>query len=619
MAQKIFFAWIDEDEEFDPDVHNRVDEHVFSMTIAQSEGDFATAECVIKNPRIGLLNTGRKQWAFISIQDGTTITPQIKGRLVGIPSNVFATLVTINFVARPSNFEEQKAALASTLRVLPYWDPIFISPDHWDDPDTVLESRSVLWHIDPVTHVVSVSDILNPEDGVEEVTEDEHLYNDMQVTLDQTPLRRVSVTATIPWTQASASAGGIDITSKIKQAFGTDINGLVKSYTMSGLIDDWPKQGDKFGNGWVVTAGEMQDVSYIMPVVPIPDIFSWQGTIPRLALGSVVFPLKVTGEYHSGEKAGYNFQFELVVVQMGWGVPTLKVDYDAQREFAQVVTFTLETDQQSIITLPGDDEAYQITLNANKVSDQTWDASVPIGDVQSRDYVHSPRGMLSMEYLILVARAHLIARSRAVNTTFRMGYRQALRLQSLRKSGLLHDHRLPGGQALGKITSYSFSIDGSSGAARADITIASCIGYGGSYAGEAGTPTWVDEGWVDEGWQEYENTITVLDTADVQWTIPKFASFDDGLDFLTGLNANNAVLNVTVTNPNTVQEAALWAASEGPNTDQSKVSSVLQNIPTQVSVTMVPMEGGPFQQEVVLSVSDLVVPKQIDLEAPSNA
>lgn len=619
MAQKIFFAWIDEDEDFDPDVHNREDENVFSMTIAQSEGDFATAECVIKNPRIGLLNVGRKQWCYISVQDGGTVTPMIKGRLVGIPSDVFATLVTINFVARPSNYEQQKAALAASLRELPYWDPIFIGPDHWDDPDTVLEARSVLWHIDPVTHVVSVSDILIPEDGVEDVAETEHLYDDMQVTLDQTPLRRVTMKATIPWTQQSASAGGIDITQKIKAAFGADINGLIKSYTMSGLIDDWPKQGDSFANGWTVVAGELNDVSYIMPVTPIPDIFSWQGTVPRLAMGSFIYPLKVTGEYHSGEKAGYNFQFELVVVQLGYAVPTLRVDYKASREFAQIVTFTLETDQQSIITLPGDDEALVITLNANKVSDQTWDASVPIGDVQKRDYVHSPRGNLSMQYLVLVARAHLIARSRAVNTTFRMGFLQALRLQSLRKSGLLHDHRLPGGQALGKITSYSFNIDGSTGAARADITIASCIGYGGAYTGSAGNPTWVDEGWVDPGWQEYENTIEVIDTADIQWTIPKFAPFDDGIDFVSGLNANNAVKNVTVTNNFNAQGALLAAASEGPNTDQAKVSSVLQNAPTQVSVTMVPMDGGPFQQEVVLSLSDLIVPKQIDLEAPSNA
>jgi hypothetical protein len=619
VAQKLFFAWVDETEDFDPDVHARVDENVFSITLSQVEGDFAAAECVIKNPRIGLLNTGRKQWAYISFLDGTDITPIIKGRLVGIPSNVFDTLVTINFVARPSNFDAQKLALAETLKVLPYWDPIFISPDSWDDPDTVLEARSVLWHIDPVTHVVTVSDILIPEDGTVEVGEGDHLYADMSVTLDQTPLRQVAMTATIPWTQSDQSAASLKLARRIKLAFGTDYNGLITSYTLGGLADDWPKQGDDFANGWSVVSGSLEDVSYALPVVPIPDVFSWQGTIPRLAEGSIVFPLKVTGEYHSGEKAGFNFQFELVVVQLGWGVPTLDVAYTASREFAQVVTFTLETDQQAIITLPGDDEALAITLNANKVSDVSYNGDIPIGDVRKRTYVHSERGEQSLEYLLLVARAHLIARSRAVSTTFKQGWIKGMACRSLRKASLLHDHRLPGGQAVGKITSYKFTIDGSTGEARAEITIASCIGYGGSYTGSSGTPTYVDEGWVDMGWQEYENAVTVLDTEDIQWTIPTFTSYDDGLDFEKGLNDINAVTNVTVVNPAGAQEAALNAASDGPNTDQAKVSSVLQNVATQVSVTMVPMEGGPFQQEVVLSVSDLVVPKQIDLEAPSNA
>jgi pantothenate kinase len=61
------------------------------------------------------------------------------------------------------------------------------------------------------------------------------------------------------------------------------------------------------------------------------------------------------------------------------------------------------------------------------------------------------------------------------------------------------------------------------------------------------------------------------------------------------------------------------AASAGPNTDQSAISSVLQTIPTKITAQLVPMEGGPYKQEVVISVSDLIVPKQIDLEAPSNA
>jgi hypothetical protein len=156
MAQQFYFAWVDEGEEFDEDVHNRNDEDVFAFQYEQSEGDFAGLSIEIRNPRIGLLATGRKQWAILSFNQGTDISPDViplfRGRLIGIPSNVFDTIVTLEFTARPADFVDQKIDVADALKVPPYWEPIFIKPENWEDPDAVLEAYSRLWHIDPVTH-----------------------------------------------------------------------------------------------------------------------------------------------------------------------------------------------------------------------------------------------------------------------------------------------------------------------------------------------------------------------------------------------------------------------------------------------------------------------------------
>src|SRR4051812_1806444 len=132
MSETLYFAWVDQGEAFNAAVHNREDEDVFSLTFNHSEGDFASLQVTIKNPRIGLLNVGRKSWAIVSFNDGTTITPIFRGRLIGIPTNVFSDLVTLDFVARPADFETQKFDLAQTLKVAPYWDPIWVNPDHWD-------------------------------------------------------------------------------------------------------------------------------------------------------------------------------------------------------------------------------------------------------------------------------------------------------------------------------------------------------------------------------------------------------------------------------------------------------------------------------------------------------
>lgn len=613
MTERIYFAWVNADEEFDPDVHNRTDETVFSFEFEHSEGDFAALRLVIKNPRIGLLNVARKTWGILSFNDNGTVTAIFKGRLIGVPTNIFDTLVTLDFTAKPTDYEDQKAALAETLKELPYWDPIFVSPDSWSDPDAVLEAYSRLWHIDPVTLVLTTSDVLIPEDGVEEVVESQHFYDDMQVTLNQTPLRKVVMVATIPWTQSAA--GAVDLTPVIKNLFNTSIP---TSFTMEGLVSSWPKPGAGFGSGWEVLTGSMTDVTYSISKMSIPDIFSWQGEVPVIPQGSVIFPLKVTGEYHSGEKAGFNFNYELVIAQLGYGVPDLSVSYTAGREFAQIVTFALETDQQAIVTAPGEDEAMVLTLNGNKVSDPTEDGSTPIGDVRRRDYVHTTRGRQSVEHLLLVARAHLIARSRAVETSIKCSFRTGMRLRSLRKSMLLHDHRLPGGSVTGKIIGVALKLDGDSGQATGEITIASCVGKGGAHIASNGTPTYVETGYMDDT-QEYAGMIVLTDTSDIAWSMALPAVFDDGADFIRGLTKDNAVRLASIDNAAFVQEPIVRAAGGGPFADQAKVSSILQTIPTQITIQMIPMEGGPFQQEVVISVSDLVVPKQIDLEAPSNA
>ena len=60
------FAWADEGETFDATIHNREDEAVLSLSISQSEGDFASAQVNVLNPGEGLLAPGRQQWAWIS-------------------------------------------------------------------------------------------------------------------------------------------------------------------------------------------------------------------------------------------------------------------------------------------------------------------------------------------------------------------------------------------------------------------------------------------------------------------------------------------------------------------------------------------------------------------------
>src|SRR6202008_323333 len=102
---------------------------------------------------------------------------------------------------RPDNYLAQKVLLANSLRVAPFWDPIFIDESKRTDPDSVLEARSEAWHIDRVTGEVTTSDILAGEDGGDEFLESDVMYDGVSVRITQTPARAINVIANVQWTQ----------------------------------------------------------------------------------------------------------------------------------------------------------------------------------------------------------------------------------------------------------------------------------------------------------------------------------------------------------------------------------------------------------------------------------
>jgi hypothetical protein len=619
-ADTFYFAWIDPTETFDPAVHNRIDEDVWSHTISQEEGDFASLEINVRNPRIGLLNAGRKVWAFYSFDDGTTITPLIKCRLIGIPTNIFDENVTLQFTAQPIDFAAQKQALAESLKVAPYWNALLVSPDSWDDPDTILEAYTKLWHIDPVTHVVTVSDILVPEDGTIEYQQSDFFYDDFGVTLGSVPLRSVTMTAQFPWTQQAQ--GGIDLGPSIKQAWPADPDGagfasLISSFTFGGLSGSWPQPGGSIGDGWDVIDGSLVDVSFIsVPVDPISIVFTGS-TIPQPVVeGSIFFPPVYSGTISGGVNgASLNEQIVQVIAPIGYGSPVLTAAYTAKRDFVETVTFTLQTDTQALATLPGDDESLAINLTANPASNLTDDNTLPIGNLTNRTFVYSDAGQVAIEHLILLARANLIARSRAVQVSATMPFKTGM-TQSLRKGGLFHDPRLPGQQAEGKTISYSHTLDGDTGAALSVIQIGCAVGHGGAAVAVPGDPDYVVAGTIDDSIQTFSNAVMLIGSGDTTFSLPAFAPFDDGLNFSAGLTPNTSIISLTVANGPGDQRAALLAAA-GSIPDQAAISAALQLIPTQISLELSGMSGGPFLNTVEVTVSDLIIPKQIDLEAPS--
>lgn len=602
-----YFAWCDEATAFGPAMQVE-DEPIFVQEISQAEGDFPSLTIEIANPRIGLLGPGRKQWCWVSWDNGAAVVPLFHGRIVGVPENLSDEVVRLLFVARPSDYVARKEVVAATLRVLPWWDPVWLQ-DRVDDPDTVLETYPALWDVDRLTLGVTAADILTGDDGTIDVSADEHFYDGVKVGYAGQPLRRVKVTGTITYDQVGN--GEIDLTRELILAFkaaGSPFpSPLIGSYTAAGLLDDWPKPAANIGAGWAAaadssaaTAPFVASASFAVRYTDKSDSTSetgfskWDTTSDSFGSFIISGAGPETVFYVNWKNYDVTFSLDPITVDF-------RLSYAASRKRSEVVTLSVAAKIQSILTDPGATEEKTIDLSSAFV-DQAVDSAggspitygAPIGDARRNAYFPTDRGQLSLQFLMLLARRELLAKARAAEITFVSTWGKLAETISCRKSVLLHDYRMPGSQALGKVMSWHLSVNGD-GEMLAEATIGCGIGYGvvlpDAAAGEDVYATDYATGYTARTGGEVSVIPGELhyESMDGSYVID-----DDGVD-LFRMTPATAINSLTITG--------------GPNEQKTAIDASLSSTPANVALRTtgdVVVSGGSSSVTNLASVVGLV-------------
>lgn len=598
------FAWIDATETEFTDAHHRVDEAIFSLSVSQAEGDFATCDIEWTNPRVGLLAPGRKQWAWIGYrpdnESADGFLPLFRGRINGLPTDLDEEVIKTTFTARPVNVDAQKLALAATLQVAPYYDPIWFSPDAIGDPDNVLESRSALWHIDRCTHVVTISDFIIGEEGTIEVDEGIAFYDNVSVSYGQPPCRQVNVTASVSWDQIGQGTV-LDVTG----------NKIIESFTGAGFVDNWPKGGENIGGGWSVATASATRV-----IDSVPDKWSYDPLNIRV-LGrqfnegdgkAVYCPSEAKGWF----LLGHVFPSQIFVVANWKILPQLSIAYDVSRGKSENIQFTLTSDTQSIVTDDTDGAAVDMSFSTSEVTSPIDPGGVmPLGAYTARAFLPTARGTQAIEYLLMIARAKLVTSARCVDVSFDVpfdfGFAQGV---NLRKSAVLTDSRLPGGIAGGKIKSYVFSVSGDTGVENCSVTVGCSIGHGGAIEAVTGEPDYVNADYVDSDYQRYTGEYVLPSSGDLSYTTLEGADvIDDGIRFEGFFPYQDSGW------PTFAMQSDEQEDSIQPHDTPEDIYTQLNLTPTTFHMQLKPLNTGPFAMAWVIETSPLQIAKTIDLEA----
>lgn len=389
------FKWVNAtDSVFDPGTMNVADEDIFAFTLKHEEGQIPTLDITVRNPRVGLLAPGRKVWAWLGWQSEATdpdfhgdLVPLFFGVLVGVPTNLFQEKVKLQFIARSHEFIANKQAVAEAMKVQPYFDPLWFDTSRRDDPDSILEGWSALWHIDRTTLDITASDILLGEDGTVNFEEDIAFYDSVALNLGQPPLTNVRVEATCTWTQRSSGTFKVPTVNVI-------------TYTGETFISDWPKPGSGIGGGYSVESSFVNDI-YRVALTPTTTYnSSWTNSDPNpgqcgnsaassSSSGPALLspnPLNalLTGEYKSGlcfPDSDPPINTPATTTVTGMIVPqwTIAADmtmrYDASRSFSEVLVFDMTADTQGILTSP------QIAQDSELITISSIDLGKPLQNV----------------------------------------------------------------------------------------------------------------------------------------------------------------------------------------------------------------------------------------------
>ncbi len=600
----IYFAWVDEGVAFDEDVHAVEDEDIFSLTISQEEGDFASLEIDVRQPEEGLLEPSRLQWCWLSWDNGTSIEPLFHGRVVAVESQVTGEQVRLMFIAKPVDFDTVKAELAETMKVLPFWDTVWITGD-LSDPDAVLATYGAQWHIGRTMLDLTTSDELVPEDGTITLTADDVLYDSVSWTYAQKPKLKGKFKGTITYSQTGK--GTIDLTEELyhkfreeKSIYISPNSGVISTLTGDGLKSDWPVGGTSLGGGWTVNNDTFIETANPEIFAPYTYDVPYQGLSPSYNAETAT-----TSSDFFDAFTDYVAKFNVYALKQ-----STKFDWAADRKRTEILEFEMLANIQPLEDDLADTES-TVTLTISAADTVTepddYSGEMPIVDKRRKAYLPTPRGVISVWYALLLMRAELRRGARAVEITLRTTWAIGVGA-SLRKSILFPDERLPGGVASGKIISYKLVASATDGR-YAEVVIGAAIGYGGTVSAHPGNPGWVDTGWVGGGWQQMvdgEESVPGFEGELVYESLSGTTIDDDSVDLLT-LDETTAVESLELTGGLKSQIDVVTGAPDP--------IEALKAIPSAVCLQLVPVADQTFETTFAIAVVPLPIPQGINLEA----
>lgn len=256
---------------FDPKIHFKEEDFIFSIEILEEEGLAAQAWLTFQNPYgqdhayPWFFSLEEDMFVYISAcpeEDYKNIQLLFIGKLFKTPQVIDEEFITLRITALPGNSEEQEKNLVQFLKEQDAYEALFETNTSEDNLRSMIEKTPFVLYWDRLGHQVSLIDYKMGR--YQKNLTSEMFKKDLRFILKSIPLQKVIVKIDVEWLQRAN--GVIDIYDQVAKHFES---GKINTLTGPDFLKKWWKIGDGLGYaGYRIVRSSIRPISGLGAVLP---------------------------------------------------------------------------------------------------------------------------------------------------------------------------------------------------------------------------------------------------------------------------------------------------------------------------------------------------------------
>lgn len=489
---KIYFSYAEINQDFDPSLHQRVDEQILDLMIEEKEGEIPVAMIKIPNNPAIWNRIHKAEKIFISYQSHSSSPLQIlfSGYVSRIPDVSEKDVLTLTLSAASKNVDQELRSLMRRIKNKGFIDPLFTKNNAFEeDPSDALQARPALFYWDRCSGKVRLSHLIK---GRYQFDVTPFIFSQtIKYKCSHVPINKIYLSLDAFWTKENS--GSYNLISQLKSCF---FGKIINSLTGDSFKKNWWKKGQNIGkSGYWIEESSLKEITPlhtgILGLYPSVSDKIWlspndplnESNQPcQVRLKRSWFKAKLKIAWHFWQRREESIK-GIIQANMSpyfghtMGERHLHFTLDRVGLMDRCEGWHKERTYELDDLVEWQNSVYRCLhrhYSNENFEEQNWHFLGKNGDVPRQkdrsSFFATERGRRAIDYALRIANAHLVYSARALDVHFKIPFSQGVRV-TCDTTVLIPDFRNIKNKIEGKVKNCRLYVSGKKGIAWAEVVV----------------------------------------------------------------------------------------------------------------------------------------------------